>query len=180
MSLEIIMGPMFSGKTTELCRRVRRHDYTNHKVMVINHISDSRYGAAADTLTHDNMSCPSLPVANLKELYARFDYTNTSYIYVNEAQFFNDLVDFCKTAVDVHQKHVIVFGLDGDFERKAFGQILHLIPLANKIHKLTAMCRCCGDGTEALFTKRTTAEAAQILVGGDDKYMAVCRKHYIS
>tara|TARA_Y100000389_G_C17451612_1_gene515246 strand:- start:2197 stop:2772 length:576 start_codon:yes stop_codon:yes gene_type:complete len=177
-SLEIIMGPMFSGKTTELCRRVRRLECTTHPLLIVNHDSDTRYGNSGQTLTHDKAGCASVPVSKLRELQDKDEYKKAFFIFINEAQFFEDLVPFVYQAVEKDAKQVVVFGLDGDFKRKAFGSILELIPLANSVQKLAAVCKLCGDGTPALFTKRIVSETKQHLVGGDDMYMAVCRKHY--
>jgi thymidine kinase len=81
--------------------------------------------------------------------------------------------------VEGQGKHVLVFGLDGDSERRPFGQVLDLIPLADKYAKLQAECRLCGDGTAALFTKRFSDATEQVSVGGQESYKAVCRKHYL-
>lgn len=180
MSLEIIMGPMFSGKTTELCRQVRRLQHTKRNALIINHISDDRYGSSDQTTTHDNISCNSIPVNKLSELNDSDEYNKCTDIFINEAQFFEDLTPFVITAVETDNKHVIVFGLDSDFERKQFGSILELIPLADSLRKISALCKTCGDGTPALFTKRISKlDSSQVLIGGSDLYMAVCRKHYL-
>jgi thymidine kinase len=179
MSLDITLGPMFSGKTTELNRKAKRFRIISNNVLVINHSSDNRYGSASDTLSHDNcFSCPSVPTNRLESLYKNPMFTNAKYVLINEAQFFPDLYDFCKKAVDTFGKHVSVFGLDGDFQRKPFGEILKIIPLANSVTKLTALCKVCGDGTPGLFTKRTTNQCEQVLVGGAECYQAVCRRHF--
>lgn len=75
-------------------------------------------------------------------------------------------------------KLVIISGLDGDFQRKSFGQILDLIPLADRVDKLSALCSKCRDGTPAIFSKRYAKGTEQIAVGGLDSYLPVCRKHY--
>jgi thymidine kinase len=83
-------------------------------------------------------------------------------------------------AIDIDNKHVIVAGLSGDFRREPFGQILELIPLAEQITKLSAFCKLCNDGTPGDFTKRIEKESTeQTLVGNDNYYLAVCRKHYL-
>lgn len=179
MTLQIIVGPMFSGKTTELCRRVQRLKTITNNILVINHSSDIRYGAAADTLSHDKtFKCPSIPVEKLSTLYEESQYINAEHIFINEAQFFKDLFSFCQIAVEKHNKNVTVFGLDGDFRRKPFGDILKLIPIADNITKLSALCSQCGNGNPGLFTKRIVGVKDQVLIGGDDMYQAVCRKHY--
>ena len=179
MSLELILGPMFSGKTSELRRRMLRLKVVTDKVIIINHLSDTRYGSASETLSHDKISCESIAVKQLESLYLNDDYINANYVFINEAQFFNDLYDFCLTSVEKYNKNVVVFGLDGDFQRKPFGEILKLVPLANSVTKLTALCKLCGDGTPGLFTKRIVNKCQQILIGGEDMYQAVCRKHFI-
>ena len=93
-------------------------------------------------------------------------------------QFFTDLYDFCVAAVEKDAKSVIISGLDGDFKRKSFGQILDLIPLADRVDKLTALCTKCRDGTAAIFSKRFAKCTDQIAVGGLDSYIPVCRRHY--
>ena len=179
MSLELILGPMFSGKTSELRRRMLRLKVVTDKVIIVNHLSDTRYGSASETLSHDKISCESLPIKKLSSLYTNSDYINANYVFINEAQFFIDLYQFCLTAVEQDKKNVVVFGLDGDFQRKPFGEILKLVPLANNVTKLTALCKLCGDGTPGLFTKRIGSQCEQILIGGEDMYQAVCRKHYM-
>jgi thymidine kinase len=99
-------------------------------------------------------------------------------IVIEEAQFFKDLYPFVEHAVDVCGKDVLVVGLDGDSERRPFGRITDIIPLCDKITKLTAMCKMCGDGTPAIFTHRKVADTSVIKVG-TDTYEALCRKHYI-
>ena len=180
MTLQVIIGPMFSGKTTELCRRVQRLRTITDNILVINHSSDKRYGAAADTLSHDKtFKCPSIPVEELSHLYDEPQYIAAEHIFINEAQFFKDLFTFCQISVEKHNKKVSVFGLDGDFRRKPFGDILKLIPIADNITKLSALCSQCGDGTQGLFTKRIVAAKDQVLIGGEDMYQAVCRRHYL-
>jgi thymidine kinase len=96
-------------------------------------------------------------------------------IVIDEAQFFTNLKKFVQHAV-CEGKHVIVAGLDGDFKQDVFGEILSLIPIADTITKLYALCMKCRDGTVAPFTKRIISCSEQELVGDHDSYMAVCRK----
>ena len=97
-------------------------------------------------------------------------------ILINEGQFFPDLYD---VVVDMlaHNKKIYICGLDGDFERKKFGQILDLIPLCDKVTKLTSLCSQCKNGTPGIFSMRLTNETAQTVVGSDN-YIPVCRKCY--
>ena len=101
-------------------------------------------------------------------------------IIIEEGQFYKDLVPYVINLVETHGKHVIVAGLDGDAQRKPFGSLLELIPYADSIVKLKALCKKCDDGTEALFTSKKIHDSNIIDVGSSDKYEAVCRKHYIA
>ena len=80
----------------------------------------------------------------------------------------------------MYDKHVIVAGLDGDASRKPFGKLLELIPYADTIIKLKALCKKCNDGTEALFTSKKVHDDTTVDIGGSDKYEALCRKHFIA
>lgn len=99
-------------------------------------------------------------------------------IAIDEAQFFEDLYDFCSTIADRDGKIVIVAGLDGDYLRRSFGSVLDVIPLADTVTKLTARCELCGG--KAFFTLRKTQETRTELIGGADIYMPVCRQHYVN
>jgi thymidine kinase len=112
-------------------------------------------------------------VTNLSE--CNIDSYNT--IIIDEGQFFSDLKEKVTEWVD-NKIHVIVAGLDGDFQRNPIGQILELIPYSDVIIKLNSLCGICVDGTEAPFTRRKNSSKDKILVGGNDIYVPVCRKHY--
>ncbi|TQE02472.1 hypothetical protein C1H46_011880 [Malus baccata] len=99
-------------------------------------------------------------------------------IGIDEAQFFEDLYDFCSEAADRDGKKVIVAGLDGDYLRRKFGSVLDVVPLADSVTKLTARCELCGK--RAFFTLRKTEEMQTELIGGADVYMPVCRQHYVA
>jgi thymidine kinase len=95
---------------------------------------------------------------------------------INEGQFFDDLFEVVNDMIN-HGKQVYVCGLDGDFERKKFGQILDLIPLCDKVSKLTTLCAICKNGTLGIFTTRLTSEKEQTIIGSDS-YIPVCRDCY--
>jgi len=180
MSLELILGPMFAGKSTEAIRRVRGFQSAGIPHMVITCISDTRYDVSGGSIsTHSGSRIPATGVVNLSSACSTDEYTKASHIIIEEAQFFPDLYDVVVEMVEKRGKHVLVFGLDGDSERKPFGKIIDLIPLADTYTKLHAECRVCGNGTRALFTKRITEERDQVCVGGEESYRAVCRKHYL-
>lgn len=106
---------------------------------------------------------------------------NSKVLIIDESQFFPDLLEFVLYAVESLSKHVIVVGLDGDANRKPFGQILNLIPLADSITKLKSYCTACADGTAALFSfyKKGSDKKEQVCVGGADVYTPLCRKHFL-
>lgn len=95
---------------------------------------------------------------------------------IDEAQFFADLVQFCTEAVEGRGQRVIVAGLDGDFRRRKFGQLLELVPLADSVTKLSSKCAECGAA--APFTLRTAAATATTLIGGSESYKPACRRCY--
>jgi thymidine kinase len=103
-------------------------------------------------------------------------YKNAKVIAIDEAQFFNNLRFFVEEAMK-DNKHVILTGLDGDFQQRVFGELLLMIPLADDVTKLKALCMDCMDGTLGPFTKRTISNSLQELVGDSSIYRAVCRKH---
>ena len=101
-------------------------------------------------------------------------------IYIDEGQFFQGLKDFVIKAAELDDKNITICGLDGDFNRETFGEIIDLIPYSDSICKLTAICSICRNGTPAIFSKKIVNDDSQIInVGALDKYIAVCRKHYL-
>jgi thymidine kinase len=106
------------------------------------------------------------------------EFLSAKAIIIEEAQFFNDLKVFVLTAVEQFKKDVVVVGLDGDSNRKPFGQILELIPYCDSVQKLTAVCTKCENGVRAIFTSRKVHADSQVLVGAADLYEPLCRRHY--
>lgn len=183
--IELVIGCMYSGKSTELQRRIRRFLSIKKRVMVIKHASDIRYDNGSYLSTHDRTSIPCISVNKLdfiktkepEDLYSTF--INTDVIVIEEGQFFPDLLEMIVYAADIMEKHCIVGGLNGDFQRNPFGDINLLVPHAESIHKLSALCVICNDGTTAHFSKRITESQEQILVGSENHYVPVCRRHYL-
>ena len=171
MSLKIIMGNMFSGKTSELVRRLKRYEVIGKRILVINSSKDTR--CLEHVLrTHDNMKFDCIKTNNLNEL----NYQDVDVIAIDEAQFFIGLKVFVEKVL-TRGKTIILTGLDGDYKQDKIGEILDCIPLADKVFKLSAMCMECMDGTHGPFTKRIVNSDKVELVGGKEMYMAVCRKH---
>jgi len=175
--LEIIIGPMFSGKTSKLVQIYKQCKLCNIPVLVINHINDNERNVEKGSflVNHDNIQIPCVTTHDL------FFFINTidSYrvILINEGQFFCNLVPFVKTLLQ-HKKQIYIAGLDGDFQQNPFGDILSLIPLCDKVEKLSSLCGICKNGNRGIFSRRISREMTQTVVGGSDKYIPVCRICY--
>jgi thymidine kinase len=115
-------------------------------------------------------------VAIVPRIKDKFKVATSDVILINEGQFFPDLEEFVKRLLS-ENKQVYICGLDGDFERKKFGQILDLIPLCDKVHKLSSLCSLCKNGTKGIFSMRLTSEKEQTVVGSEN-YIPVCRTCY--
>jgi thymidine kinase len=180
--IDIIIGSMFSGKSTELIRRINRYKVLGKKILVINHKLDQRYSESSIS-THSNMSLECLSIhklndININDKYLE-EYNACEVLVIEEAQFFEDLYEVVVKAADVDNKIVIVAGLDGDSNREEFGDILKLIPKCDSVKKLHALCVKCKDGTSASFTKRLVKNNSQIYIGVSE-FIAVCRYHYFN
>ena len=174
--LELIMGNMFSGKTSELIRRINREKSINKRILVINYIHDNRY-ATDSVATHDNLKVNCLKLSKLSDITQKHVEQYDSF-FIDEGQFFKDLYDRVLLLVDIYHKHVVVSGLDGDIYRNPFGEMTKLIPLCDTVDKLTAYCSVCSNGTPAPFTKKKINCDQLIDIGSTDKYIPVCRTHY--
>jgi thymidine kinase len=174
--LQLIIGPMFSGKSTELIRNVRLNKIINKKVLVIKPSIDNRYDSnRIVSHTKDNEDC--IVVDDLTQIDNNI-INDHDVIIIDEGQFFKNLKKAVLYWVDNLNKYVIIGGLDGDFERKSIGEINDLIPHADKYEKKIALCKLCLDGTNAIFSKRICCNNDQVLIGSDDLYIPVCRYHY--
>ncbi len=188
--LELFIGPMYAGKTSKLLDIYKQCKFCNISVTVINHSTDTRYHNTMMS-THDKIMIPCIQTIHLNDVwnYIKVDetYTNESenhiklrnsdVILINEGQFFEDLYDVVVDMLN-NNKKIYICGLDGDFQRNKFGQILDLIPLCDKVTKLTSLCSICKNGAPGIFSMRLTAEKQQTLVGSDN-YVPVCRKCFV-
>ena len=157
--LKLIIGPMYSGKTSSLIHiyNTYRHHFN---ILVINHSEDVRYGKQ-NMSTHDGIKIPCIFTSDLSCIENIQDY---DMILINEGQFFPDVFDWVKHMVTYLNKRVYIAGLDGDFKQEPIGDILKLLPYSNKCTKLTSLCYDCRDGTEAIFSHRITNETQQIVI----------------
>ena len=173
--LEIILGGMYAGKTSRIVEIYKQCKFCNIKVSVINHSLDNRYDDIMLS-THDKIKIPCIKTDKILDLYCENQILSSEVILINEGQFFPDLYEAVFKMLEDGKK-VYVCGLDGDFERKKFGQILDLIPLCDKVTKLTSLCSICKNGTPGIFSKRISSETEQTVVGSDN-YIPVCRRCY--
>ena len=178
--LKLIIGPMFAGKSTELLRIINMYKILNKKILIINHNINKRYDQPNSSIvTHDKNKIDNcLAITSLNEISDEFIELH-DVIIIEELQFFEAAYINIVKMVDNFKKHVICAGLDGDFNRQPFGDVLRLIPHCDDIIKLKALCKKCGDGTPALFSKRIVNNDKTTLVGSNDCYEAVCRMHYL-
>ena len=179
-TLDIILGPMFSGKSFELIRRIRLLKILEKKFMVVKPLIDNRYSKESVICTHNYDKEDCFCIQKLEECF-NYNLSEIDSIFIDEGQFFPDLKNCVIKFVEEFNINVIITGLDGDFQRKPFGQILDLIPYADSCIKKKALCKICKDGTKAIFSHRINKDSNQdqILVGSDDSYIPVCRKHYL-
>lgn len=182
--LDIILGPMFSGKTTQLLRDLLVASELGQKVLYINHTFDKR-GDVFSThhpflVSKNNTGIDFVSLETLKGV-RKEEY---DVIGIDEAQFFDEdyLFEFCKTHCDVYKRHIIISGLDGDSNREPFGRILSLIPICDSVVKLKSYCSNCGSKkTKAIFTHRKDQfDTDKIKVGGKNEYMPLCRECYLA
>lgn len=170
--IELVVGPMFAGKTTELMRRVKREIHARKKCFVIKYSRDTRYNDA-HVASHDKSALrANASVAELSAIGDRWRAYDV--LAIDEGQFYPDLYDFATYAADAG-KIVIISALDGDFMRKPFGRICELIPMCETVDKLHAVCMMCHEAPAA-FTRRTVVSNEQELIGGADMYIAACRR----
>jgi thymidine kinase len=189
--LELIIGPMFSGKTSYLLDVYKKCKLCNISIAVINHSTDNRYTDNNNLLsTHDKTMVPCILTKSLMDLW-NYDSLDENYsdksdshmlvrsanvILINEGQFFEDLYP-CVLDMLREKKQVYICGLDGDFQRQKFGTILDLIPMCDKVTKLNSLCGICKNGAPGIFSKRISNEKEQFLIGSDN-YIPVCRNCY--
>ena len=183
--LELIIGPMFSGKTTQIIQIHNNYSYIGKNVAVINYAEDKRYHDSMLS-THDHKMIPCILSHNIETLWNEPNSINDYYhilrnadvILINEGQFFKNLKSIVIDMVENHNKIVYICGLDGDFKREKFGELLDLIPYCDKVTKLTSLCSVCRNGKKGLFSCRVTKETAQVVIGSDN-YKPLCRSCYL-
>jgi len=174
--LQIIIGPMYSGKTSYILDLHKQYSYSKISCCVVNYAEDKRYDESKLS-THDKRMIDCYNTLDINDLLQEDIIINNQVFLINEGQFFKNLKNVVCELVEKHNKIVHVSGLDGDFKRNAFGEIIDLIPLSDDIIKKKAICSICENGTLALFSKRII-NSQEIKLIGNDIYKPVCRKCY--
>ncbi len=170
--LEVICGPMFSGKTEELIRRLRRSAYARQKVEIYKPKIDTRYDAI-DIVSHSRQSLTARPVSTAQEILEQVE-AGTEVVGIDEAQFFDhELVEVCQRLANGGAR-VIVAGLDQDFRGVPFDPMPELLAVAEFVTKTLAICVRCGN--PAGRSQRITREGGRVLVGASDSYEPRCRR----
>jgi len=174
--IELILGPMFSGKSTRLIETIRKYVYKNKKTIMIKFIGDQRYTKKSEVVTHDQIKYDSIDCKNLTESFDLLkDY---DIIGIDEGQFFPDLVEISEKLAHLN-KTVIIAALNGDFRMEPFPVIARIIPKADKIKLLKAYCFNCHK--DAKFSLRIVQSNETVLIGAGEAYKPACRechKHF--
>ena len=170
---------MFAGKTTKLFNIIENlKENNNNNFLLIKHIIDKRYNSSTtNIINHNQKSFDCIGLDKLIDIINNEQYINNKYILIDEGQFFSDIIEFIKIAIEKDNKHIYITGLNGDSNRNPFSNISKLISIANKVDILDSNCSYCDD--KGIFTLRTTTCKKKILIGDDKIYKPVCRKHYI-
>ena len=174
-TLQLILGPVFSEKTTEAIRIAKK--YARYfTVLFVNPVMDIR-SSNGTVEARSGMKWTCTSVTHLKELEANPEFHIAKLIVVDESAFYPDLFEHVSKWCDA--KSYVVTGLDGDWKQEKIGQIWDLIPIADKVEKVLALCEICGDGTSAVCSKATRPLDSQVSVVDQESklFIPVCRKH---
>jgi len=172
--IEVITGSMFSGKTEELIRRLKRAKIARQKVEIFKPLIENRY-SETEVVSHDENAIPSTPVgtsSDILKLALKVDVVG-----IDEAQFFDmGLIEVCNTLAD-RGIRVIVAGLDMDYRGRPFGPIPGLMAISEYVTKVHAICQKCGNLAQYSFRK--SLDEKLVLLGEQDEYEPICRKCYL-
>jgi thymidine kinase len=172
--VEVICGPMFSGKSEELIRRITRYQIARLPVQTFKPAIDDRYGLTM-VVSHSSLSVDAEPVGSSEELVRKVE-ARTRVVGVDEGQFFDDeLVEAVEHLARLG-KHIIVAGLDLDYLARPFGPIPRLMTRAEYVSKMLAVCHRCGG--PGMFTQRVIESEDLVVLGATDAYEARCRLCY--
>ena len=168
--IEVICGSMFSGKTEELIRRLKRAEFANQKIIIFKPITDIRY-SKNKVVSHDSNEIQSIPIANSKKILELSK--DVDVVALDEAQFFdNEVVDVCNQLANTG-KRVIIAGLDMDFEGNPFGPMPNLMAIAEFVTKVHAICT--ETGNLANYSHRISKNKDLVLLGEREEYLPLSR-----
>jgi thymidine kinase len=186
-SIELVIGPMFSGKTSELHSRIMRASFAGQPSLIIKFIGDDRYTGDNVLCSHSNIrqkSCDEsdtnaairvVSAARLEDIVLQ---PHEKVIGVDEGQFYPDLMDMCELWAN-SGKRVIVSALDADFKREPFGQVCQLVAKSDLVEKKRGVCMKCRSA-DSSFTQKISKENTDVIdIGHKNKYLAVCRQCYL-
>lgn len=171
--IEVVCGSMFSGKTEELIRRLRRAEFANQKILLVKPRIDDRYHKEK-VVSHKGSSFEAICVDSSEDILKQ--WKDERVVAIDEAQFFDNNVVSVTNQLAKQGVRVIVAGLDMDFKGVPFGPMPHLMAVAEYVTKVHAICVSCGN--LAQFSHRTVQEEEQVLVGAVEKYKPLCRFCY--
>ena len=174
-SIEVVCGPMFSGKTEELIRRVRRSQIARQKVQIFKPSIDDRFHQS-DVVSHSAQSIEAVPVKNSLEILNKV-YDSTRVVAIDEIQFFDEMIIKVVTKLARRGCRVICAGLDQDSNGRPFGSIPDLLAISDSVDKVQAVCTVCGaPATKSV--RVDNSKKGQVVVGHSDIYEARCRTHF--
>ena len=173
-SIEVICGSMFSGKTEELLRRLKRAEFAKMKIAVFKPEVDARYDNG-NVVSHDKNTIKSIPIKHATEIIKLAD--SAQIIAIDEAQFFNDnLIDVCNTLAN-SGKRIIIAGLDMDFLGSPFGIMPQLLAIAEDVTKVHAICVNCSS--TANYSFRKSLDKKLVKIGAEEEYSPLCRACFL-
>ena len=181
-TLTLVFGPMFSGKTTQLINiyKYKCLEYNNEKCLALNYALDNRYGNNK-IVTHNKESIPCYNIYSINDFIENSEtniiFLKAKYIFINEAQFFENLIHDVLNIKHIYKKHIILCGLDLDFECKKFGQLSDLSMYANKVTYLHGTCNTNGCIYPSIYSHRITKNKEQLLIGTNE-YIPLCKFCY--
>ena len=173
--IQLILGPMFSGKSSELIKLIRRFNVKKQKTIVVKFSFDNRYSFEneCNVTTHDKFTYPAIKCTKLSEVKSILDEHDV--IGIDEGQFFPDLMSVCEDLAN-KGKNIVISALNANYKRESFESILNIFPKCEKIINLQSICYFCNE--DAPFTLRTVNNTDEVLIGGIESYKPVCRVCY--
>lgn len=173
-SIEVVCGPMFSGKTEELIRRVKRAQIAKQRVQIFKPAIDIRYDVE-DVVSHSSLAIKSEPVEKAIDILMKLK-DSTRVVAIDEVQFFDDAIITVISKLAARGYRIICAGLDLDSRAVPFGPMPTLLAMADEVMKIHAICTVCG--APATRSQRLVASKEQVLIGEHDAYEARCRGHF--